>query len=457
MSDLKNITENQSVINNLSHDGRGVVSVNGKKVLIDGVLPGETVSWVYTKRHRRFDEAKVDKVVISDPGRAMPICPSFLVCGGCSYQHMDTDKQLEYKQSIVAELLEHIGGKVKVKNWLEPLRADNEGYRTKARLGIRYVCKKEKLLIGFREKSSNFITDMSICKVLHPKLDSLLGPLNNLISSLEIYQQIPQVEFAMGDEVCDNNIVGQNVAVIIRNLVDFSEADNDKLLAFAEQHNINLLIQPKGPDSLVVIHGNKELFYEYKSGDVELKYIFHPQDFTQVNLKINKLMLEQAMRLLDLNGDEKVLDLFCGLGNFTLPFAKKLSSNGGSIVGIEGCDKMVARAYGNCKLNNITNAEFYCLDLYSENNELKGNALVNTSYDCVILDPPRSGAKQVIDVLAKNKIKKILYVSCDPATFARDVGILCNEHGYKLQHVGIMDMFPHTKHVETMGLLTKSS
>lgn len=456
----ENTLENQAVISNLSHDGRGVISNNGKKVLIDGVLPGETVNWQYTKRHRRFDEARVTDVITASEHRVAAQCPNFLVCGGCSYQHISSDQQLGHKQAIVQEMLLHIGEGVTAKKWLPPLQAKSLGYRTKARLGIKYVYKKEKILIGFREKSSSFITDMTTCKVLHPELDNLFQPLSDLIASLSIYSKIPQVEYAMGDY--DNNILGRNIALILRHLEEFTSNDHEKLLQFAKVNNINLLLQPKGPDTVHCIYGTDDLYYYFNyqndNNDLNIKFNFHPQDFTQVNLDINKLMLGQAIELLNLNGINTVLDLFCGLGNFSLPIARLLAhkNNSTTVNGIEGCNKMVARAEQNAVNNNIDNISFKCMDLYNSIDQDK--ILLDSNgnpFDCVILDPPRSGAKELLPVIAKSKIKKILYVSCDPATFARDVGVLCNTYKYKLDSVGIMDMFPHTKHVETMGLLVK--
>ncbi len=451
-----NNQSNQSVISNLSHDGRGVVTNNGKKVFVDGVLPGETVTWVYVKQHRRYDEAKVDKVIVPSSGRAVAICPNFLTCGGCSYQHMTADNQLAYKQEIVRELLEHIGNGVKPGEWLVPLHAQTSGYRTKARLGVKYVIKKDKILIGFREKSSNYITQMQECPILHRELDKLIKPLGELIATLSIYHKIAQIEFAMGDY--NPIILGRNIAIIFRNLEEFNSNDKDCLVNFAKIYNVNLLLQPSNPDSVYCLHGTSELSYKFSNEiGYEINYKFHPQDFTQVNLEINSLMLKQAISLLKLNGDESILDLFCGLGNFTLAFAKELEANGGKVHGIEGSDLMVSRALENAKLNNISNVSFERLDLYNNKNESLKTSKVNSNYDCVILDPPRSGALEVLPYIGskENNINKILYVSCNPSTFARDVGILCNDYGYKLEKVGIMDMFPHTKHIETIGLLIR--
>lgn len=464
-----------AVINNLSHDGRGIITVDGKKVFIDGVLPGEEVSWNYTKRHRKYDEAKVEDIVLSSTSRVTAVCPNFLTCGGCSYQHMSTDSQLIYKQNIVKELLQHFGANVLPNKWLMPLQSQSAtGYRTKARLGVKYVFKKEKLLIGFREKSTNYLTDMSSCSVLHQELDNLIKPLAELIANLSIYDQIAQIEFAMGDYNKDIiNLSGRNIIVIIRNLADFNNQDYITLNNFVIKYNINLLIQPGNAESIYKFNLDKnikdkninDLFYSFNfaqdliNSDIKkitnIKYYFQPQDFTQVNLNLNNLMINQALDLLRLSGAEKVLDLFCGLGNFTLPIAKVLEQ--GRVVGVEGSDKMVSRAYKNAELNNLSNVSFYCADLYKTdqltNNQ--NNIWLSEKYDCIVLDPPRSGAKELLQIIAKIGAEKILYISCDPATFARDVGILCSQYDYVFECAGIMDMFPHTKHVETMGLLIK--
>ncbi|MBP9722063.1 MAG: 23S rRNA (uracil(1939)-C(5))-methyltransferase RlmD [Gammaproteobacteria bacterium] len=452
-----------TIIDKLSHDGRGVVTVGGKKTFIDGVLPGEEVTWVYTKRHRRYDEAKVQDIIKMSSDRINPACPSFLTCGGCSYQHMSTQSQLLYKQNIVSELLQHFGGDIIPNSWLPPLSAGSSyGYRTKARLGVRYVIKKQKLIIGFREKASNYLTDMDGCIVLHPKLNALIKPLGNLILNLSIYDQIPQVEFAMGDE---------NIILILRIMQELSQNDYITVNNFLENldQEITLLLQPGDLASTYRFNLDRnikdtnipDITYSYNNKDKNftIQYLFQPHDFTQVNLELNNLMLTQAINILDLKGNEQVLDLFCGLGNFTLPFAKILEQNGGKIIGVEGSEEMVLRARVNAELNKINNTEFYSADLYKLDRPDYQSEIyypwLNKKYDCVILDPPRSGAKELLPYLAKLNPNKILYISCDPATFARDVGILCNQYGYKFISTGIMDMFPHTKHVETMGYLIK--
>lgn len=459
-----------AVIDKLSHDGRGIISVEGKKVFVDGVLPGEEISWTYTKRHKRYDEAKVQDVIVPSADRVPAPCTSFLICGGCSYQHMSSASQLREKQKIVQELLLHFGENITPNQWLPPLTSPSTGYRTKARLGVRYVIKKQKLLIGFREKSTNYLTEMNDCSVLHPSLNALLLPLNQLIMQLSIYDQIPQIEFAMGDTDTRDNIV-----VILRIMKELSSSDYQYLNNFIKKHEITLLLQPKGIDSIYKLIADKideldksdnfnktitDLTYSFKYQNINLTYFFQPHDFTQVNLGLNQCMLKQAIEILELAGNEVVLDLFCGIGNFTLPFAKILSK--GKVIGIEGSEKMVEKAYKNARFNQINNVNFFCANLYDESflvnlsNDAGESSWLNNKYNCIILDPPRSGAKELLPYIAKIGADKVLYISCDPATFARDVGILCNQHGYILDKVGIMDMFPHTKHVETMGLLIKN-
>ncbi len=452
-----------AIISKLSHDGRGIVtSESGKKVFVDGALPGEEVNWQYVKKHRKYDEAKVTEVITASQDRVEAPCPNFLTCGGCSYQHMSQQSQLQYKQNTVIELLQHFGNNHLPKTWLSPLQAKTTGYRTKARLGVRYVFKKQKILIGFREKATNYLTEMDTCSVLTPELNYLLKPLGELIANLSIYNQVAQVEFAMGD--ADEHVVGRNIVVILRNLAELNEADYFLLNSFNKTYNINLLLQHKGPESLVTLNGSAitDLFYrfEYKSSaqNFEITYFFSPHDFTQVNLSLNSLMLNQAIDLLNLQGHENILDLFCGLGNFTLPMAKMVPK--GKVIGIEGTNQMVVRGQANAAHNNITNTEFYCANLYDKKlleELIQSNFYLDHAkkYDCIILDPPRSGALELLPYLAQLSAKKILYISCDPATFARDVGVLCSDYGYELQTAGIMDMFPHTKHVETIGLLIK--
>lgn len=427
-------------ITKLSHDGRGVGRDNtGKTVFIDGVLPGESVNYQVTRSKRRFNEAQLIEVITPAPERVTPKCAHFLTCGGCSQQHISSAAQLAAKQQSVLEQLLHFG-QTQPANVLPPLTGPIWGYRNKARLGVRYVIKKDKVLVGFREKNSNYLAEIQQCEILHPRIGLLITPLQALIRSLAAFQQIAQIEVAVGDE---------DMALIFRNMVELSSEDQQTLIAFAVQHQFDLYLQPGKPDSMYKLWPQdnvQRLFYQLP--DYKLNIAFHPLDFTQINPALNRKMIKQAIDLLQLHGQDRVLDLFCGLGNFTLAMATIAAS----VTGVEGSAAMVERGYENAALNAITNVNFYAADLTTDQQQA---AWAQENYTKVLLDPPRSGAAEILPLLARLGIDMILYVSCNPATLARDSGILTQQYGYKLEHVGIMDMFPHTLHVETMALFTK--
>lgn len=426
-------------ITNLSHDGRGVGrDATGKTVFIDGVLPGEHVNYKVTRSKKRFDEAVVVEVINSAPERVAPKCQHFLTCGGCAEQHISSNAQLSAKQKSVLEQLAHFG-QVQPENILPPLEGPLWGYRNKARLGVRYVIKKEKVLVGFREKNSNYLAEIDSCQILHPKIGNLITPLKDLIRSLAAFKEIAQIEVAVGD---------LRMALIFRNLVQLELSDQELLLSFAKEHDFDLYLQPGNAESVYKLWPDTEerLYYALPAYNLEMS--FYPLDFTQINPAINKKMIQQAIDLLQLNKEDKVLDLFCGLGNFTLPMATIVAH----VTGVEGSDAMVLRGYENAKRNNITNADFYAADLSKDQTNAPW-AL--QSYTKVLLDPPRSGALEILPIVANLGVNMILYVSCNPATLARDSGVLTKEYGYKLANVGIMDMFPHTLHVETMALFVK--
>jgi 23S rRNA (uracil1939-C5)-methyltransferase len=427
-------------ITKLSHDGRGVGrDAAGKTVFIDGVLPGERVAYTIIRSKRRYAEAQVTEILQAAAERVTPQCAHFLTCGGCSQQHISHEVQLAAKQQSLLEQLAHFGS-VQPANILPPLTGPLWGYRHKARLGVRYVIKKEKVLVGFREKHSNYLAEIDSCEILQPKIAALLMPLREMIATLEAYQQIAQIEVAMGDE---------RLALVFRNLTPLSAGDQDKLIAFAQHHDFDLYLQPDKITSVYKLYPadhNERLYYQLPA--YNLKFAFHPMDFTQINLALNRKMVAQALQLLQLNKQDQVLDLFCGLGNFTLPMA----TLAGSVTGVEGAQAMVERGYENARANNLSNVNFFAADLTTDQQTA---AWSKQSYTKVLLDPPRSGAAEVLALLASLKVAMILYVSCNPATLARDSGILTQQYGYKLAQIGIMDMFPHTLHVETMALFVK--
>lgn len=427
-------------ITRLSHDGRGVGrDLQGKTVFIDGVLPGERVTYEIKTKKRRFNEARVTDILNPAPERVTPQCAHFLTCGGCSQQHISHSAQLQAKQQSLLEQLQHFG-QVTPQNILEPLTGPIWGYRTKARLGVKYVIKKEKMLVGFREKQKSYLADIDSCEILHPKVGSLISVLKIFLRSLDGYQNIAQIEVAVGDD---------QVALIFRNLEPLTTSDQQQLIGFAQQHMFDLYIQPGGPESIVKLwpeNKPERLFYQLPA--YNLKFAFYPTDFTQINPELNRKMIQQAINLLQVGPQDQVLDLFCGLGNFTLPLATLAHS----VVGVEGSNAMVERGYENAKLNNITNVNFFAADLFTD----QSSAIwAQQNYTKVLLDPPRTGAAEILPLLAKLGAQMILYVSCNPATLARDSGILTQNYGYKLQQVGIMDMFPHTMHVEAMALFVR--
>ena len=424
-------------IDSLSQDGKGVARIDDKAVFIDGALPGEKVTFTYTSKRSKYDEGTIHEVLEASDERVEPKCKHFSICGGCSLQHLDEDAQVRHKQQSMLDALKHIGH-VEPAEVFEPIVGDKWAYRRKARLGVRHVRKKGRVLVGFREKQGGFLADIQSCEVLHDSVGPKLTEFQDLIYGMDAKEELPQIEVAVGDE---------GTALIVRHLEPLSTGDQEKLIAFAKEHDYQLYLQPKGPTTVHLVYPEKaELFYEHPTFDT--KVMFGPQDFFQVNSSINVQMVPRAVELLNLTGTEKVLDLFCGLGNFTLPIARKA----GEVTGVEGDDIMVARARGTALANGITNTEYFSCNLMGD---MKGEAWLKKEYDCILLDPPRSGAKEVIEHFGKLNAKRIVYVSCHPGTLARDADALVNTHGYKLLGAGIMDMFPHTAHVESIAVFEK--
>ncbi len=427
-------------IDNLSHDGKGIARINGKATFIQGALPQELVEFQYSLVKKDFDEGRLLSVLESSPLRVEPKCPHYQMCGGCSLQHMSGEEQIHFKQEQLLDLLTRYGHTTP-EEILPPLTAAPWNYRNKARLSVRFVEKKGHAMVGFRERNSpRFITEISQCPVLNSQVDNDLLPLRHLIDSMEDKHCIAQIEVAAGDD---------SIALIFRNLNPLSEADELKIKSFGAEHNYLIFLQPKGPDSVYCVYPEGVgSFLHYSLPDYKLTYLFHPNDFTQVNSELNRLMVNQALALMDLKSSDNVLDLFCGLGNFSLPMA--LSCN--HVIGVEGSQTMVDRAYMNAKHNSISNVDFYAANLDSLDEVAKlGNHKINK----LLIDPPRSGALEVVKQMDKLKPERIVYVSCNPVTLARDTDILVNQHHYKLIKAGVMDMFPHTAHVESIALFIK--
>ncbi len=428
-----------ATIESLSHDGRGISHIDGKITFIHGALPSEQVEARFTTKRGAFNEAITLNVLNASPDRVTPPCQHYELCGGCSMQHLDPSIQITHKQQVLLDQLKHFG-KVTPKNILPPLTGPTLGYRRKARLGARYVIKKEKLLVGFRERNGRYIAEITNCPVLHPSVGEKILELQDLIRSLSQFQQIPQIEIAVGEE---------RTALVIRHLEPLTNEDISTLCLFADKFHFDMYLQPKGPDTVHKIWPNdnvSRLTYSLPEQSIEMQ--FHPCDFTQVNQTVNRDMINQTIELLEPNSSDRILDLFCGLGNFSLALAKHCKE----VIGVEGSKPAILRAQENAKLNEINNAQFLLANLSEDISKL---SWANQKYDKILIDPPRSGAEQVIKSLAPTDASRIVYVSCNPATLARDAGILVKDMGYVLQTVGVMDMFPHTSHVESIALFVR--
>jgi 23S rRNA (uracil1939-C5)-methyltransferase len=431
-------------IEKLSHEGRGIAHHEGKVVFVEGALPGETVTALFTSRRDSFDEAKLSGIEKASSERVEPACKYAGICGGCSLLHFDARSQMAFKQEMLLEKLRHAvpGAAFDV---IPPLEGPVLGYRRKARLAVRYVHKKEQVLVGFREKHSTFITHMDSCAVLDARLSNLLPALSALIGNLQSFRHIPQVEVAGGDP----DSQGPTCALVFRHLLPLPDTDTEKLLAFGNDHGVAIYLQSGGMDTVHRIcpeTGEDRLYYRLPEHDLTMA--FHPTDFTQVNGDINRRMIMQALSLLDPVADDRVLDLFCGLGNFTLPLARLASH----VTGIEGAQEMVERGQENARCNGLDNTAFHCTDLTKS---MQGVAWMASGFTKVLLDPPRSGAWEILPDIIALRPSRIVYVSCNPATLARDAEYLAG-NGYALAQAGAMDMFPQTAHVEAMALFVDS-
>jgi 23S rRNA (uracil1939-C5)-methyltransferase len=421
----------------LSHDGRGVGRVDGKTVFVSGALAGETVRARQTGRNRHFDEAETLEVLKASPDRVTPRCAHFGVCAGCVLQHLAEDKQIVAKQQVLLDNLQRIGH-VQPETILPPLADAAWGYRRKGRFSVRFVEKKGRTVIGFRELNPRFVAELSECHTIVPELGSQLPAITALVESLDGKRIIPQIEFIAGDGP---------VALVFRHLEPLNESDQERLIEFAKTTGFGVLLQPGGVDSVQPLYPDS-VPLEFAIPAYDLRLAFKPLDFIQVNAGLNQKMIARAIELLDPQPGERILDLFCGLGNFTLPLARRA----GSVVGIEGEAGLVARARENATRNAITNAEFYAADLAKD---LSTETWMKQGFDKLLLDPPRAGAAEVLLQLPLKGIRRIVYVSCHPGSLARDAGFLVRERGFKLKAAGAMDMFPQTAHVESIALFER--
>lgn len=423
-------------VESLTQDARGVAHIGGKAVFIEGALPGEEVMFTYVAQHRRYDEGQAVQILKASPHRVEPRCPHFNVCGGCSLQHMAVEAQILAKQQVLLDSLAHIG-KVAPESLLPPLTGPHWGYRRKARLSAKYVIKKPAMLVGFREKRSNLLADLTRCDVLDPSVGEHLMELRVLLDGMDARDRIPQIEVAVGDHY---------TALVFRTLADLDGDDQARLREFGERHGFQIYLQPGGPETTILLWPESATL-SYRLPDYDLELFFLPTDFTQVNAELNRTMINRALGLLDPQPGERVLDLFCGLGNFTLPLARRA----GSVVGVEGSEELVKRARDNAQRNGITNVEFHAADL----NLAVDHSWAGPGFDKILLDPPRTGALEAVKHLPAFGASRMVYVSCNPATLARDAAELVHNHGYRLVSAGVMDMFPHTTHVESIALFER--
>lgn len=427
-------------IDNLSHDGKGIARIDGKATFIQGALPGELIEFQYTRVKKDLAEGRLISVIEPSASRIEPKCPHYQLCGGCSLQHMREEEQIQFKEEQLIDLLTRYGH-TEAKEILPPLISGYWNYRNKARLSVRYVEKKQKAMVGFRERHNpRLITDIQQCPILNAKVDKDIPALCQLIDSLDDKHTIAQIELAAGDE---------EIGLIFRNLNPLSDRDKATLIHFAKENHYKLFLQPSGPDSIYCLYPETDDHYLYYSlAEYQIRFAFHPTDFTQVNSSLNALMVKQALSLMDIKSTDKVLDLFCGLGNFSLPMAKHCAE----VIGVEGSQAMVDRAYMNATSNQISNVQFYAANL-DDPKEIQKLAVHKVNK--MLIDPPRSGALELVKLMGLFTPERIVYVSCNPVTLARDTDILVNQQGYTLMKAGVMDMFPHTAHVESIALFIK--
>jgi 23S rRNA (uracil1939-C5)-methyltransferase len=433
--------EEIGVVAALTHEGEGIIR-GGKTAFVAGALPGERIRFRRSKKHRQHDDGVLLEVLEPAASRMQPRCAHFGLCGGCALQHLDPTLQIEAKQTELKENLERIS-RTQPDEWLEPMRGPVWNYRRRARLGVKYVAKKGRVLVGFRERLAPYVAALDRCEVLTPPMDALITPLAEMITTLSIRDRLPQIEVAVADNA---------VALVMRVMAPPSEQDLEILRSFERAHDLRLYLQPAGLDSVHRLDSadptrTNEASLHYRLPRFDLTLEFKPTDFIQVNGAMNEALVSRAVELLAPRPDSSVLDLYCGLGNFTLALARRAKQ----VVGVEGDRELVRRAAENAVRNSISNAEFHVADLMQPLPDAATWA--KSPYSHVLLDPPRAGAREMLPTVARLAPERVLYISCHPGSLARDIGMLVHDHGFRLRAAGVLDMFPHTTHVESIAVL----
>ena len=428
------------IIESLDHEARGITRLEGKTIFVEGALPGEKVEYTSIRRKPTYEVARVDRVLKPSPDRVTPKCPHFGVCGGCSMQHLDPTAQVAAKQRVLEANLWHLG-RLHAEQLYAPIHGPAWGYRFRARLSARFVAKKGGMLIGFHERKSSYVADMSVCLNLPPHVSALLLPLRELVAGLSISTAMPQIELAIGESV---------TALVLRNLEALTAADEARVKAFADRHDVVFYLQPKGPATAYRFYPLEGPRLAYRLPEFDIEHAFSPTEFTQVNHAVNRVLVRRAMALLDPRPGERIADMFCGLGNFTLPIARL----GAQVVGVEGSSELVRRAGENAAANGLADkVEYGIANLFEATPE---SLAALGHFDKMLIDPPREGALELVKSIDENSgPRRIVYVSCSPATLARDAAILVSQKGYRLLGAGVVNMFPNTSHVESIALFEK--
>lgn len=432
--------QNPVTIESLDQEGRGIAHADGKVIFIEGALTGERVTYSSYRKKPHYENAHVAEILKPSFMRVEPKCAHFSVCGGCSMQHLEPRAQVAVKQRVLEDNLARIG-KVKPETILPPIYGRPWGYRQRARLSVRHVLKKDKTLVGFREKNGKYVADMQHCEILTPKIASLLPLLGKLNESFTARDIIPQIEVAVGEHVD---------VLVLRILQALSPSDEAAIRQFADTHKVQFWTQTKGPETATPFYPLDTPPLSYSLPEFGITMSFAPTEFTQVNSDMNRLMVSRAMRLLDPQAGERIADFFCGLGNFTLPIAR----SGARVLGIEGSDALVRRALQGAEFNGLSgNTEFHAMNLF----EMDEATLARFGkFDKWLIDPPRDGAIELVSAISPETAPwRIVYVSCNPATLARDANVLVNVHGYALKAAGVMNMFPQTSHVESIAVFER--